>query len=98
MRGYLAILGFIGAIGALFLGIGWLAGMDQRRDLALCEDAIKAQLKAPATYQRVEFSGVLKPDYRITYDAQNSFGVPLRGSGYCTVDAKGVSAKWLELG
>jgi hypothetical protein len=61
--------------------------------LIACEEAIKATLKAPATYERI--SATRGPDYFITYDAQNSFGVPLRSSGSC--DASVPSAvRWTE--
>ena len=61
--------------------------------LGACEDAIKETLKAPATYQRVEVEGS-SGDYTITYDAENSFGVPLRGTGSCIVS--GGQAQWFE--
>lgn len=55
-------------------------------DLSKCDDAIKDTLKAPATYKRIDFTGAYQkesPSYYITYDAENSFGVPLRSSITC---------------
>ena len=72
-------------------GIAWL--LTWKPGLSACEDAIKETLKAPATYQRVKVEGS-SPLYTITYDAENSFGVPLRGSGFCNVN--GAQASWFE--
>lgn len=87
-------------IGAFFLvflamvaGVFWFATGQHRKEIALCEDAIRATLKAPSTYQRIDASD-RDPPYRIVYDAQNSFGVPLRGAGYCSVTND--VASWLE--
>lgn len=64
-------------------------------DVRKCDAKITERLKAPSTYERVSFDHLYGQEYRIEYDAQNSFGVPLRGKGYCTVN--GASAEWLEL-
>lgn len=59
-----------------------------------CDEAIQRTLKAPSTYDRIEAerSG---GGYRIEYDAENSYGVPLRGQGYCLVmDGE---ASWAEV-
>jgi hypothetical protein len=61
--------------------------------LRQCDEAIKAQLKAPATYRRISGDGSYGI-FNITYDAENSFGVPIRSKGMCFVnDGK---ASWLE--
>jgi hypothetical protein len=55
------------------------------RHLAACDEAIKETLKAPSTYKRIEsysIEGQYSSSYVITYDAQNSFGVPLRGKAH----------------
>jgi hypothetical protein len=79
----------------LFLGVGvgvWYASGSKLRT---CEEAIAKTLKAPSTYRRVNADGAMG-SYNIEYDAENSFGVPLRGKGLCTVDDSG-AATWLEL-
>ncbi|ALJ14227.1 hypothetical protein [Sphingopyxis macrogoltabida] len=97
MRGYLTLLGFLAAVGALFGGVIWAAGSSQRSELSMCEDAIKATLKAPSTYVRIEASGGHDGmSHRIEYDAQNSFGVPIRSYGYCSIEDNGGRAKWTE--
>ncbi len=78
---------FVGFVGGLI----WL--LTFKPGLSACEDAIKATLKAPATYQRVKVDGP-SGDYSITYYAENSFGVPLRGTGQCLIiDGK---VDWFE--
>ncbi len=32
----------------------------------------------------------------VEYDAENSFGVPLRGHGSCEIDDARTAAKWVE--
>lgn len=97
MRAYLGIVGVLSIGAAIFGGIGWFANAPLRDDLALCDDAIKTTLKAPATYVRVEAPSDRRSSYRIVYDAQNSFGAPLRSNGFCTIDSDGTSATWVEL-
>lgn len=82
----------LGFAGLLIGGLIFLIVRDP--GLSLCDEAIKAQLKAPSTYERISASGP-RGSYRIEYDAANSFGVPLRGQGYCTV--KDGHATWLDL-
>lgn len=52
--------------------------------LRLCDTATRAAMKAPSTYRRIE--ALLAPDGReawIEFDAQNSFGVSMRGASRC---------------
>ena len=66
-------------------------------NVSLCEDAIKSTLKAPSTYRRVSVDNMGGPRHlTFEYDAQNSFGVPLRGYGYCDIDGS-MKAHWLEI-
>lgn len=65
-------------------------------DLRLCDEAIKNQLKAPATYNRINSPGYYSTIYDITYDAQNAFGVPLRSHGWCEFDKSHEHATWTE--
>jgi len=65
-------------------------------DLRMCDEAIKAKLKAPATYNRINSPDYYSPIYDITYDAQNSFGVPLRSHGWCEFDKSHEHATWTE--
>lgn len=68
--------------------------------LRACDSAIKAELKAPATYNRVSplFLEVLSGQSvdMIEYDAANSFGTPIRGKGYCVANEANDGATWLE--
>jgi hypothetical protein len=83
-------------IGAAYL----LAALPERRDMALCDEAIKATLKAPSTYRRIEGPGTFRvasgSSYMVEYDAANGFGVPIRGKGACKVNADRTSASWVE--
>ena len=82
----------------LFTLVGGTIYLAVREDpnLSTCEDAIRAKLKAPATYKRVKFDGVGGADgiYDIEYDANNSFNTPLRGHGTCLL--KGGKAQWMD--
>ncbi|HKT85611.1 MAG TPA: hypothetical protein VJQ77_05945 [Novosphingobium sp.] len=66
------------------------------RPPAACRMAIEAKLKAPSTYKTVSVDGS-GAFYDIEYDAENAFGVPMRGKGFCTVNDDG-TATWVELG
>lgn len=70
-----------------------LSGCGDDPEINYCDAAIKATLKAPASYKRV---GVSKNGYkwRIDYDAVNSYNAPIRGSGQCSVIGK--EAVWFE--
>lgn len=73
--------------------------VDRAFKLGKCDDAIKATLKAPSTYKRVDyslFSEGYPVNYTISYDAQNSYGVPLRDSGRCTLHQDG-TVDWAEM-
>ena len=73
----------------LFIWMG-LRAMENNH-LSPCDDAIKAQLIAPATYERIASSGIGNM-HSITYDADNAFGVPIRASGNCWIE--GDTATW----
>lgn len=61
-----------------------------RPGLATCENAIKAKLKAPATYQRVaQTPGEYR--YEIDFDAANAFGTPMRDRATCTLTPEGAA-------
>lgn len=63
--------------------------------LDACEDVIKAELRSPATYERVE-SNVYRfeqeePPYisvTVRYDAANAYGTPIRSLAVCTIPIK----------
>lgn len=97
MRGYGAIIAIFVALAAVFGGMVYAAGQPLRNDLRLCDEAIMATLKAPTTYKRVPTSETKGSIYRLQYDAENSFGVPLRGEGYCSVAEGSDRADWAEL-
>jgi len=83
----------------LGVAIYLLATVPLARDLHLCDEAIKAQLKAPTTYKRVKAPDTYSNSttfYSIEYDAANGFGVPLRGKGSCQVNGARTSATWVE--
>lgn len=71
------------------------AVMPEPRDVGLeaCEREIQSTLRAPSTYRRV--SATSGPNYHISYDAENAFGVPMRGSGFCE-HSGGSYARWTE--
>lgn len=71
-----------------------LAGCDST-DLARCDDAIKATLKAPASYHRVSTDGISGAFWAIEYDAVNLYNAPIRAKGTCYID--GDKVQWLEL-
>lgn len=56
--------------------------------VTVCEAALKATLKAPKTYERVSADLTGRSVY-LTYDAVNSFNVPLRGKHKCDFAASG---------
>lgn len=73
--------------------------IDRAFKLGKCDDAIKATLKAPSTYKRADYSLYSEGypvNYTISYDAQNSYGVPLRDSGRCTLHQDG-TVDWLPM-
>lgn len=89
--GWVAFLA--GTCATLWLALSW----PKIAELHRCDDAIREQLKAPATYRRISPSvWEVANSYvsKIEYDAQNSFGVPIRGRGVCI--AGDHSATWLE--
>lgn len=74
-----------------------LAGCEDAT-LSACDEAVKAQLKAPSTYKRLSADGFASDAktamWTITYDANNAFNVPLRGKGQCLI-SKGQTS-WFE--
>jgi len=83
--------------GAVYLSSYWNGDAVLRR----CDEAIQSKLKAPATFHRINYSGTMVDGrglYEITYDAENSFGVPLRSHGWCSVDWPHDKVTWDEIG
>jgi hypothetical protein len=69
----------------------FLIGAPSRR-FTVCDEAIKDTLKAPSTYRRIDGPntheiGMLDgtDHFMIAFDAQNSFGVPIRHRASCDV-------------
>lgn len=61
----------------------------EERAYRACEDLLKADLKAPSTYAMVDYTSYAYDNtasVTITYDAENSFGVPIRGTYHCSLD------------
>ena len=61
--------------------------MDSFR-LKECDDSIRATLMAPSTYHRLNYYGDGPDRFRITYEASNSFGVPIAKTGQCNLDER----------
>lgn len=91
------IIGLLAFLSLAGFGLFYYSPVQKR--LRLCDQAIRADLKAPATYDRVSGS----QDYgqttmfSITYDAENSFGVPIRSSARCSISLDGASATWTAM-
>lgn len=97
---WLLAVGAVGIPAIMAGGLFVLASWPLWSDLNLCDAAIMAKLKAPATYRRINAPDGYSASnftYRITYDAENSFGVPLRSAGYCTVNSRRTAADWAEM-
>jgi hypothetical protein len=93
----LLLFGGAALVFALMIAMPWA-----KREMALrlCDDAIREQLKAPSTYDRIEYLELGDDDdrsYWITYDAQNAFGVPLRSKGSCRLNTDRTAASWSQL-
>jgi hypothetical protein len=100
MRGNGVVIAVIAALVAVFGGTFWAAGAREREGWRLCDEAIQTTLKAPSTYRRIDGPDTFVTGtelYRITYDAQNSFGVALRSQGFCRVNEDRTAASWTEL-
>lgn len=100
MRGYGPVIAVVTIMVAIFGGIFWAAGAREREGWRLCDEAIKATLKAPATYKSAEGPDTYVTQtelYRIAYDAENSFGVPLRSRGFCRINDGRTAAIWTEM-
>lgn len=85
---------FIALALTMIVPAGWWYG--NYKVLAQCDEGAKQYLKAPATYRRIapvaSLDALPRASTRgdtftveITYDAQNSFGVPIRSTGTCRV-------------
>lgn len=77
------LLAIVLAGGSLLLHEQWPAISGGRK----CDAAIKEQLKAPATYERVNQLALSSDgsSFLITYQAQNDYGVPLRRKVQCEI-------------
>lgn len=98
--GYIAAAVLVLIVGGMLGAAYFNSQAPLRHDLALCDDAIKATLKAPSTYRRVAAPDVYyseRRNYRVEYDADNAFGVPMRGKGFCTLDGNRTSATWVDM-
>jgi hypothetical protein len=90
----------LGIVGALALASGCDDTPKRKEGATLaCEAYVKDGLKAPSTYSRVSASSNIESkelgSVSIEYDAENSYGVPLRGRQSCAfkLDEEG---KWPE--
>lgn len=91
----LAILGC--ALGAGLLWHFYFSPLPS--DLRRCDEIIREDLKAPATYRRVKGSDFHSEagSYFLTYEAENSFGVPLRSRAICNINRHGPGGTWADL-
>lgn len=79
-------IAIVAALAAALIGMFYFS--PEQRALRACEDVLKDKLKAPATYHRVDYlSSSDGRSVSITYDAENSFGAPIRGVYFCSLDA-----------
>lgn len=69
------------AIAIIFSGTGGALGAEDPA-VEICEAVLKAQLKAPKSYERVSAS-IKGSRVIIVYDAVNEFNAPLRNSKTC---------------
>lgn len=76
----------ISLLSLLFIAPCLYAGWLWHSDISSCDTSIQYKLKAPSTYRRISSKYQGSGEYQIAYDAENSFGVPLRGRGICTID------------
>lgn len=73
---------------ALLLGLavaGYYLFSPSERAKRLCDDAIRAEIRTPASYDRID-AFVSDGYVSITYDAQNGYGAVVRGRGRCSLD------------
>jgi hypothetical protein len=84
----------VGLIVAAMLAAMVMSDTPERSALRLCDAAIQRTLKAPSTYRRVTATGD-EGSYWIEYDADNAFGVPIRGMGSCGISQGG--AEWRDV-
>lgn len=80
-------------VSAILIGPFVYFNAEYLNDKSMCDIAIKSTLKAPSTYKSISYKNIAGY-YDVEYDAENSFGVPIRGRGLCTIE-NGV-AKWIE--
>lgn len=73
-----------------------LATWGCNKNLAKCEDRIKADLVAPATYETVKANSCKHGMCNIEYDAENAFGVPIRGEGICIIVSDTGEVRWSD--
>lgn len=96
------ILLIVIAVALSFPASNWLTSYSV---LAKCDEGAKKYLKAPSTYNRVspvpsfEPLKVLRSEgemnaVEVSYDASNSFGVPIRSTGICMVSKDRSFAIW----
>lgn len=76
----------------------------EKQEIANCEALIERNLKAPSTYKRMRAERTLMTTLTpreiwvsIEYDAQNAYGVPLRGNELCKYPAdKNGNVDWAK--
>ena len=75
-------------VGILIIGGVALLASQGDRPRSLCAKKIAEPLVAPDTLEILEFRDASfdqNEQYRLTYRADNAYGVPLRGSGRCVL-------------
>jgi hypothetical protein len=92
------------ALFAVMIILGFTAyyyvGSADRPQWGPCDEAIKETLKAPSTYKRIDGPNTYQSSpqhFTISYDADNPYGVPIRGKGFCDIDPASGKATWSEL-
>src|SRR3546814_19071532 len=55
-------------------------------DVLICEEGLKALLRSPSTYKRIDIARLNQPKsswLMISYDAANAYGTPVRDTAHC---------------
>lgn len=77
-----------GGLGAIVAGTGLVNAIAPRDpdDVMICEEGVKALLRSPSTYKRIDITRLNQPKYSlvmISYDAANAYGTPIRDTAHC---------------
>lgn len=80
-------MGSVRIFAAICVAASAFSGCEQPppKSVLACESAVKAFLRSPSTYKRINSTGL--SDYAfVEYDAANAYGTPIRGVATCKFD------------